>query len=110
MNDTPAITFSAEPEPPAWLRFAVNAGPGALLAVAAPVTLVAGLVVPDLGPLLLIGFLGIVGGVVSVLRPGTGLFLFALMMYSRASEVLTTTLGVPSIAPLFTIWLLTGVI
>ena len=49
MNDTPAITFSAEPEPPASLRFAVNAGPGALLAVAAPVTLVAGLVVPISG-------------------------------------------------------------
>ncbi|HEX5165030.1 MAG TPA: O-antigen ligase family protein, partial [Thermomicrobiales bacterium] len=35
---------------------------------------------------------------------------FALMMYSRASEVLTTSLGIPSIAPLFTIWLLTGIV
>lgn len=110
MNDAPPIPIAAEPAIPAWMRWAVNLSPGALLGAGAPVALGAGLFVPDLGPLLLAGFLGIVGGVVSVLRPGIGLFLFTLMMYSRASEVLTTSLGVPSIAPLVTIWLLTGVI
>lgn len=110
MNDAPAIPVAHEPGPPAWTLKLAGVSPALLLAAAAPVALGAGVLAPDLGPLILIGYLGVVGGVVSVLRPGIGLFMFALMMYSRASEVLTTSLGVPSIAPLFTIWLLTGLI
>jgi O-antigen ligase len=110
MNDAPAIATPVEPAPPAWLQRLLLTSPALLAAVSAPVLIAVGLLVPELGPILLVGFLGVVGGVVSVLRPGIGLFLFALMMYSRASEVLTTSLGVPSIAPLFTIWLLTGIV
>ena len=76
----------------------------------ATLALITGLLVQDLGPVMLIGCLGIAGGIVSVLRPGIGLFLFTLMMYTRASEVLTTSIGLPSIAPLFTIWLMTGIV
>jgi hypothetical protein len=110
MNDAPAIPAEPQPGSPDWLLRLAGVSPALLLAVAAPVALGVGLLAPDLGPLLLVGFLGVVGGFVSVLRPGIGLFMFALMMYSRASEVLTTSFGVPSIAPLFTIWLLTGVV
>ncbi|HEX5164849.1 MAG TPA: hypothetical protein VFV93_05595, partial [Thermomicrobiales bacterium] len=107
MNDAPAIMTPAPPASPAWLRRLVMTSPALLAVISAPVLITVGLLVPDLGLILLFGFLGVAGGVVSVLRPGIGLFLFALMMYSRASEVLTTSLGIPSIAPLFTIWLLT---
>src|SRR5688500_19895364 len=110
MSDATAIPAAKGPVAPAWLLRLASSSPALLLAVAAPVALCAGLLAPDLGPLILVGYLGVVGGIVSVLRPGIGLFLFALMIYSRASEVLTTSLGVPSVAPLFTIWLLTGVI
>ncbi len=110
MNDAPALPATNEPVAPAWMLRLASTSPAMLLAAAAPVALGVGVLAPDLGPLMLVGYLGVVGGVVSVLRPGIGLFLFVLMMYSRASEVLTTSLGVPSIAPLFTIWLLTGVI
>lgn len=104
-----AATASAS-RPPAWVTWLLNASPVTMLGVAVPVALVAGALVPDLGPIMLVALLGVVGGVVSFLRPGIGLFLFTLMLYSRASEVLTVSTGVPSIAPLFTIWLLTAVI
>lgn len=110
MSTAPSIPVASEPQPPAWLPLLANVSPALLLAVAAPVALGAGLLAPDLGPIMLVGVLGIAGGVVSVLRPGIGLFLFTLMMYTRASEVLTTSVGLPSIAPLFTIWLLTGIV
>jgi|GEM_PF-6071262 len=109
MNEAPAVALPHN-QPPSWLPRLLSVSPALLLVVAAVVSLGTGLLVPSLGPIMLIGYLGIVGGVVSVLRPGIGLFFFSMMMYSRASEVLTTSLGVPSIAPLFTIWLLTGVV
>ncbi|HYI15785.1 MAG TPA: O-antigen ligase family protein, partial [Thermomicrobiales bacterium] len=110
MNDTPAIRPANELVAPAWMLKLASVHPALLLLAAIPVVAGVGHLSPDLGPIMLVGYLGVVGGIVSVLRPGIGLFLFALMLYSRASEVLTTSLGVPSIAPLFTIWLLTGVI
>ena len=109
MNDSPAIAL-AQDQPPSWLPRLLSVSPALLLGIAAAVSLGTGLLVPSIGPIMLVGYLGLVGGVVSVLRPGIGLFFFSLMMYSRASEVMTTSLGVPSVAPLFTIWLLTGLI
>jgi O-antigen ligase len=71
---------------------------------------VIGALVPEFGVFLLVGLLGLVCAVASYLRPSIGLFLFAFMMYGRVSENLTFTFGVPSVAPLLAVFLLTGLV
>jgi O-antigen ligase len=71
---------------------------------------VVGTLVPAFGIYMLVGLLGLVAAVASYLRPPVGLFLFAFVMYGRVSENLTFTFGVPSVAPLLAVFLLTGLV
>jgi putative inorganic carbon (hco3(-)) transporter len=91
-------------------RVIAPALPFAFLGGGGFVAVVLGFLVPDLGILLVAGLIGGVLAIISFLRPEIGLFLFTLMLYTRASENLTVAFGVPSVAPLFAVMMLSGLV
>jgi putative inorganic carbon (HCO3(-)) transporter len=84
--------------------------PWGFLAGAALGALALGMLAPAHGLLLAAGLAGGSLGLIAFLRPEIGLFLFTLMLYSRASENFTLVFGVPSIAPPFAVMMLTGLV
>lgn len=91
-------------------RIGVTVGPGLLLLAGISLALAAGYVIPEYGPFVLALLVAGVLGVVSLLRPEVGLFFFTLMLFTRASENFTMSLGVPSIAPMFAAAMLSALV
>lgn len=99
------------PEPPRGIvALLVRIHPLWLVVGGIAAAALAGAAIPAFGLLVVAAVLGALIVGLTFVQPEIGLFLFALMLYSRASENFTVAFGVPSIAPLFAVWLLTALV
>lgn len=107
---TPASAEQSAPETGRARRVLAALDPRLLALLAAAGAGTVGVAVAQQGVLVLLVFAGALLAVASFMRPSVGLLLFAAMLYARASENLTASVGLPSIAPLFAAFLLTALV